>query len=77
MPLSSMAMRKGEWEKTMRVLEKITKGITDVLGVIAGVMITVMMLLAVLDVVLRTFFTSPIIGATEIIQILNVVLHPV
>ena len=72
MPLSSMAMRKGEWEKTMRVLEKITKGITDVLGVIAGVMITVMMLLAVLDVVLRTFFTSPIIGATEIIQILNV-----
>ena len=32
----------------MRVLEKITKGITDVLGVIAGVMITVMMLLAVL-----------------------------
>ena len=72
MPLSSMAMRKGEWEKTMRVLEKITKGITDVLGVIAGVMITVMMLLAVLDVVMRSVFAAPIIGATEIIQILNV-----
>lgn len=56
----------------MAVVEKITRKITDVLGVIAGVMILVMMLLAVLDVVLRAFFSSPIIGATEIIQILNV-----
>lgn len=59
-------------EKTMCVIEKITKKITDVLGVIAGVMILIMMLLAVLDVALRTFFAAPIIGATEIIQILNV-----
>lgn len=56
----------------MRVLEKITRWITDVLGWIAGAMIVIMMLLAVLDVVLRVFFSSPIIGATEIIQILNV-----
>lgn len=56
----------------MHVLEKITKRCTDVLGWIAGVMIAVMMLLAVLDVCLRSFFGSPIIGATEIIQILNV-----
>ena len=56
----------------MRVLEKITKVICDVLGIIAGVMILVMMLLAVLDVFLRVAFESPIIGATEIIQILNV-----
>lgn len=56
----------------MRVLQKITKGCTDVLGIIAGVMIAVMMLLAVLDVVMRSVFAAPIIGATEIIQILNV-----
>ena len=56
----------------MRVLQKITKGCTDVLGIIAGVMITVMMLLAVVDVLMRTFLQTPIIGATEIIQILNV-----
>ena len=37
----------------MRVLQKITKGCTDVLGIIAGVMIAVMMLLAVLYVVMR------------------------
>jgi TRAP-type C4-dicarboxylate transport system permease small subunit len=30
------------------------------------------MLLAVLDVFLRIFFKSPIVGATELIQILNV-----
>ena len=42
------------------------------LGIIAGVMIAVMMLLAVLDVVMRSVFAAPIIGATEIIQILNV-----
>lgn len=56
----------------MKTFEKITKGITDVLCVISCVMILGMMLLAVLDVVLRSVFTAPIIGATEIIQILNV-----
>ena len=56
----------------MCVIEKITKKITDVLGIVAGVMILVMMLLAVLDVLLRALFKAPIIGATEIIQILNV-----
>ncbi len=61
-----------EVDKTMRVLEKITRRSTDVLGWIAGIMILGMMLLAVLDVVLRVLFFAPIIGATEIIQILNV-----
>ena len=56
----------------MHVLQKITKGCTDVLSVIAGMMIAAMMLLAVLDVVMRSVFSEPIIGATEIIQILNV-----
>lgn len=56
----------------MRIIEKWMKRITDILAVMACVMILGMMLLAVLDVVLRIFFKSPIIGATEIIQILNV-----
>ena len=56
----------------LKVIEKITKGITDVLGTIAGIMILAMMLLAVVDVVCRTFFKFSILGATEIIQILNV-----
>lgn len=56
----------------MSVPEKILKGIADVLSVLACIMILVMMLLAVTDVVLRIVFKSPIIGATEIIQILNV-----
>ena len=55
----------------MITLKKVTKGITDVLCVISCVMILGMMLLAVADVVLRVF-KVPLIGATEIIQILNV-----
>lgn len=56
----------------MSVPEKILKKIAQIFAGIACVMILGMMLLAVLDVVLRIVFKSPIIGATEIIQILNV-----
>jgi len=56
----------------MTIAEKMLKNIANALAVIACVMIIIMMLMAVTDVVLRIVFSSPIIGATEIIQILNV-----
>lgn len=56
----------------MSIPEKILKLITDIFAVLACIMILGMMLLAVTDVVLRIVFKSPIIGATEVIQILNV-----
>jgi len=56
----------------MSLPEKVLKRITDILSYISIFTITTMMLLAVLDVFLRIFFKSPIVGATELIQILNV-----
>lgn len=56
----------------MSLLEKFLKRATDVLSWISVFTITAMMLLAVLDVILRIFFKSPLMGATELIQILNV-----
>ena len=59
-----------EIESVDKILEKIFRPIGQV-GILA---IVAMMLVVVFDVVGRYFFNRPIIGATEIVQILNILL---
>ena len=60
------------YNKAVSLPEKILIRISDVLVIISIFMVFVMMVLAVLDVILVTIFKVPFIGATEIVQILNV-----
>lgn len=60
------------YNKAVSLPEKILIRISDVLVIISIIMVFVMMVLAVLDVILVSVFKVPFIGATEVVQILNV-----
>lgn len=60
------------YNKAVSRPEKVMIRISDVLVIISIIMVFVMMVLAVLDVILVSVFKVPFIGATEIVQILNV-----
>ena len=60
------------YNKAVSLPEKILIRISDVLVIISIVMVFVMMVLAVLDVILVSILKIPFIGATEVVQILNV-----
>lgn len=54
----------------MKTVEKILMGIANVLSVCSTVIVAAMMLLVVVDVLMRTFFNSPITGSIEITQMM-------
>lgn len=56
----------------MNRVERVLKVGIDILSYISVIAVAAMMLLAVADVVMRNIFNAPIVGATELIQMLNV-----
>lgn len=56
----------------MRVVERVLRGVVKVFSFLSLLFVVAMMLLGVLDVVLRIFFKAPIIGATELTQMMMV-----
>lgn len=55
---------------------KVMKVIVNIFMVVAAVATLAMLFIVVLDVILRIFFKSPIVGATEITQMLMVCITP-
>lgn len=58
--------------KDLKVISKLANGVVGLCSLLSVVCVVGILVLAVLDVILRVFFTAPIIGATEISQMLMV-----